>query len=214
MSQFKTLAILLASVAAFTMGSEDCESDPPTTVPDGELIVEVTNADILELIPITTVTMRPDGADSDSTTFASSLSVTNEDGDTLFLLDALDYLLTEFHITSVSLTCIDGTLLSLESFSTCSGATAVERQSRVLYLTGSLTGGVLLDTDDLSQPILTLKMVEEGTGATLLPGIENKPGDKNRDPALDDGDIRPFDRTSPAAPEEDRTYVRDMGMHW
>lgn len=166
-----------------------------TPEPPGELLVSINNADILDLIPISVATVRPDGADSSKLDFVTNFAITTSSG-TLIGTDALDFLSLNFHITSVLLTCLDGTPLPIDVFATCGGSTVEEKQSRKLSLIGTALGGVLLDPEDPSEPFLTIIMTEEASSERIV-----DPSD-------------PMERQAPQAEPRGKDYVADMGMHW
>lgn len=197
------LLLALIPLALLGLGADDCEDgsgDPtPTQYPDGALYAEVDNFDPMDLIPITTVEIRPIGADPDQDEFATSFSITTSAGE-LGLSDALGFLGLEFNISSVLVTCSDGTPLLFNGFSTCPGSTAEERQTRVVTFLALPGGGVFLDPEDVQLPFITFKMTEVvDSGSRLeIPGTERQPETR--------------ERPTVRAGSGQRDYVQPMGM--
>lgn len=178
-------------------GTTNLVSPTPTEIastpwPDGELYLEIDNAALVDILPVTTVRARPIGAVETSTQFTTSIAVITAEG-TLNVAESLTYLLDNFAVSSVVVSCDNGLVIPLGMPVTCPGSTTQEQQSRTLTFTGSTDGGVQFDPETITPPLLQLTITEHLE-------VERRPTSGQR-------------QTS-AAEDTDKDYVQPMGMHW
>ena len=205
---FKPVACLGLLLCTISCGSDavDSEGSPSPTDAErmdaqdrvdsaGNLWTQVTNPSSTALIPVTKVNMRPDSSTETNSTFSTTFSISTTSG-TLAGVDAVNWLLDELDLSSILLTCSNGTPLLLNAYASCPGATLQERQTRVMTFVGLPGNALILDPSSVIQPYITFKM--KATQSVL-----KTDGSTQR--------VAPSDGTSSSGGKE---YVVDMGMHW